>query len=248
MRRTAALGVQLGHTIYLVNHRGCGEGVGLARHPYHSGRGEDLSEVLHLGRTRHPDKKHIAIGFSLSANALLLLLSGRRGTTLPDAAIAVNAPIHLEHSSKALLKGLNRIYDFRFSTECQRNIGEMKKRGLIDKEKYKFPWFTNLRDFDSIYTAPAGGFSSREDYYDSCSTHLVLGSITVPTVIITSEDDPFIDYRNYTSATLSSSAILHLEKSGGHLGYLTDRPTPLGTNRWLDYATREYLSELDSLL
>ena len=248
MQRTAALGIELGHTVYLVNHRGCGEGLGLARNPYHSGRAEDLSEVLQVGRKHYPGKKHIAVGFSLSANALLLLLSGRRGTTLPDAAIAVNAPIHLESSSKDLVRGLNKIYDFRFSAACRLNVNTMQKNGLIKKGTYKFPWLTNLREFDSIYTAPAGGFSSREDYYSTCSTHLVLGAIKVPTVIIMSEDDPFIDYRNYTSATLSSSAILHLEKSGGHLGYLTDQPTPLGTNRWLDYATREYLAELGSLL
>lgn len=248
MQRTAALGIELGHTIYLVNHRGCGEGLGLARNPYHSGRAEDLSEVFRLGRAGHPGKKHIAVGFSLSANALLLLLSGKRGTVLPDAAIAVNAPIHLESSSHALLKGINRIYDFRFAIACRLGVRDMEKKGLVEKGRYKFPLFSNLREFDALYTAPAGGFTSREDYYSSCSTHLLLGAITIPTVIITSEDDPFIDYRNYTSATLSSSAILHLEKYGGHLGYLTDRPTPLGTNRWLDYATREYLIELSSLL
>lgn len=248
MQRTAALGVELGHTIYLVNHRGCGEGLGLARNPYHSGRAEDLSEVLRLGRAQNPGKKHIAVGFSLSANALLLLLSGRRGTTLPDAAIAVNAPIHLESSSLDLLQGLNRVYDFRFAIACRLNVKEMERKGLVEKGKYKIPLLSNLREFDSLYTAPAGGFASREDYYSSCSTHLCLGAIQVPTVIITSEDDPFIDFCNYTSATLSSSAILHLEKVGGHLGYLTDRPTPLGTHRWLDYATREYLMELGSLI
>jgi uncharacterized protein len=248
MQRTAALGVELGYTVYLVNHRGCGEGHGLARNPYHSGRAEDLSEVIRVGKAKNPAKKHIAVGFSLSANALLLLLSGRRGTTLPDAAIAVNAPIHLENCSIELGRGLNKIYDIRFSTACKLNILSMKKKGLVEKERYKLNWLSNLRDFDSVYTAPAGGFSSREDYYSTCSTHLLLGAITVPTVIITSEDDPIIDYRNYTSATLSSSAILHLEKSGGHLGYISAKPTPLGTNRWLDYATREYLLELGSLI
>jgi hypothetical protein len=37
-------------------------------------------------------KKHLVIGFSLSGNALLVLASGDRGSTLPDAVISVNAP------------------------------------------------------------------------------------------------------------------------------------------------------------
>jgi predicted alpha/beta-fold hydrolase len=242
MLRTASVGVRLGHSVFMVNHRGCGEGQGLAAHPYHSGRAEDLSAVIANGRRLYPNKKHIAVGFSLSANALLFLLSGRRGDTWPDAAIAVNGPIHLESASFALGKGLNRIYDFRFSVECRREVQFREKKGLLPAGKYKFPLWTSLRDFDSLYTAPASGFSSREDYYSTCSTHSLLRHITVPTLLITAKDDPFIDYRNYLSAQLSPSVALHLEENGGHMGYLTNQPTVLGTHRWLDYALHEYLS------
>jgi predicted alpha/beta-fold hydrolase len=244
MVRTAALGRRFGWDVYLVNHRGCGEGRGLARKPYHSGRGEDLSEAIRFGRARHPEKKHLAVGFSLSANALLLLLSGKRGEVQPDAAIAVNGPIDLANASRLLEQGMNRIYDLRFSAECRLDVKYRQWKGLLDR-KYSFPWLSTLRDFDSIYTCAEGGFESREDYYESCSTKPHLSSIRVPTLLLTAEDDPFIDYRDYASAELSPHVHLHIEKTGGHLGYLTSRKTALGTHRWLDYALWEYMSCLE---
>src|SRR5262249_44632192 len=72
MRRTTALALARGHAVLCVNHRGCGEGAELARRPYHSGRAEDLAAAIAWGRARHPDFRHGAVGFSLSANALLL--------------------------------------------------------------------------------------------------------------------------------------------------------------------------------
>jgi hypothetical protein len=54
MHRTAELALKLGHSVVMVNHRGCGEGVGFANEPYHSGRSEDLSAVLEYGRRRFP--------------------------------------------------------------------------------------------------------------------------------------------------------------------------------------------------
>lgn len=243
MVRTSAIGRKLDWDVYLVNHRGCGEGRGLARNPYHSGRAEDLSEAIRFGRARHPGKRHIAIGFSLSANALLLLLTGKRGEVQPDAAIAVNGPIDLENASQLLEQGLNRVYDIRFSAECRLDVKYREWKGLLDR-KYRFPWLLTLRDFDAIYTSAAGGFSSREDYYSSCSTREHLSLIKVPTILLTAKDDPFIDYRDYVGAKRASNVHLHVEEFGGHLGYLSAKSTPLGTNRWLDYALWEFLKKL----
>jgi predicted alpha/beta-fold hydrolase len=244
MRRIAALGKKLGFDIYLVNHRGCGEGRGLAGKPYHSGRADDLGAAIALGREKHPGKHHIAIGFSLSANALLLLVSGKHGKDLPDAAIAVNAPIDLERASLLLRKGMSKIYDYRFAIECRMDIENRKKLGLLGADKYEFPLWMNLRDFDRIYTGPASGYQTRENYYASCSAAPVLQHTQIPTVLLSAKDDPFIDYQDYVGAKLSSNIIFHLEEFGGHLGYLTQNPTPLGTRRWLDYAIFEYLTAL----
>jgi predicted alpha/beta-fold hydrolase len=241
IHRTSLLAQREGHGVILANHRGCGEGVGLAREPYHSGRGEDLATVIAHGKQLFPRHRHVAIGFSLSANALLLLLSGRRGETRPDAAICVNAPIDLARCAELLRQGLNRIYDIKFYLQCRRDV----LNGLADPAlKAKLPVLTTLYRFDSLYTAPAGGFTSREDYYSSCSTHSLLADIRTPTVVMTSKDDPFVPYDSYARAQVSRAVHLHVEEFGGHMGYLTREKTPLGTRRWQDYAVLQALREL----
>jgi predicted alpha/beta-fold hydrolase len=241
MHRTAMLAARHGFGTFLVNHRGCGEGAGLARGPYHSGRAEDLSAVIAEGRKLFPDHRHLAIGFSMSGNVLLLLLSGLRGSSQPDCAIAVNAPIHLESASSLLSKGFNRVYDARFYLQCRRDVFT----GAGNEElKARLPRFSTIYNFDRLYTAPAGGFRDRQDYYESCSTHHLLDRIKVPTVILSSYDDPFVPVQNYLNSKPSRSVHLHIEKVGGHMGYWNRVKTPLGTRRWQDYAVNEAMKFL----
>ena len=243
MRRTALVAQQLGHSVLMVNHRGCGDGRGLAAGPYHSGSAADLSSAIALGRKMHPEKKHLAIGFSLSANALLLLVGGRHELAQPDLAITVNAPINLARAARMLQQGLNRIYDLHFLGRLREDIHFRKNKGLI-KRDYVIPFFSSVRDFDEIYTAPAAGFENREEYYRLCSTKDFLANIRIPTVVMSAKDDPFIPYQDYVEARLSANVHLHLEEFGGHLGYLSRVKTPLGTGRWLDYALWHYIQVL----
>lgn len=237
MQRTAIIVRRLGYHLFINNHRGCGKGVGLAARPYHSGRAEDLSAVVAYGKSKLPECQHIAIGFSLSANALLLLAAGIRGQVLPDMAIAVNGPINLNQTSLDLSRNFNRIYNFRFILQLRRYVKDNYPKGTA---LLKGVW--DLRTFDEVYTAPMGGFKSREDYYQACSAQQYLSQIKIPTVLLTAEDDPFVDVRDYFASTLSPSVILHVEKHGGHMGYLS-----MGKlRRWLDYALENYLKSIQN--
>lgn len=228
-RSTRVVLERQGYSVLRVNHRGCGEGRGLAKKPYHSGRAEDLSQAITYARNLCPGEPVFALGFSLSGAALLLLLTGRRGTEKPDAALAVNAPIQLEKSALLLKRGLNRVYDLRFVKLCN---------STVPSPPPVRPWAT-LHDFDRAYTAPQGGFQSREDYYSSCSSGPHLQAIQTPTVILTAADDPFIDVKDYQDARLSPTTHLHIERVGGHMGYLSQEK-----GRWLDYAIGQSLESL----
>jgi uncharacterized protein len=160
---------------------------------------------------------------------------------LPDAAIAVNAPIHLEDCALNLKKGLNRIYDLQFVTACRQEV-RSRHQSEDEFKNAAFPRLGTLHDFDNWYTAPVSGFKNREDYYESCSTHLRLKNIRTPTVILTAADDPFVSVKPYRDAQISSYVQMHIEDVGGHMGYLTKMKTPLGTHRWLDYALHESLT------
>lgn len=237
MQRTALRARNLGHHVFINNHRGCGKGAGLAAEPYHSGRASDLSKVIEFGRNMLPDHQHIAIGFSLSANALLLLAAKEGATVQPDFAIAVNGPINLDRASINLGKGLNKIYDKRFTLELERYMKRNRPQDVGD-----FSLVKDLRDFDERYTAHLGGFRNRAHYYEVCSAKQYLPKINIPTVIITAEDDPFVSIQDYREANYSPTTVVHIEKHGGHMGYLTRNG--LGHKRWLDMALETYIREI----
>jgi len=247
MQRTALLCQRMGHTVVLVNHRGAGHGAAHARHPYHSGRAEDVSCVIKKLREMFPRKKQIAVGYSMSGNILLCLLGGFRGDMKPDGAVTINAPLNLMRGSRLLKTGFNRVYDARFVLRLRKTIEQKYRDGLIS-EKYNIPPWSTVWDMDQIYTAPAGGFRDREDYYNTCSSIHYLPKIDVPTYSLTAEDDPFVSVQDYLSAPFSKFTQVHVERRGGHLGYISRRPTVLGSIRWMDYYLYEAFKALENTL
>ncbi len=246
MQRTAMLAQRFGHTVVLVNHRGAGDGILEARRPYHSGSTEDMSAVLKVLKNKYPGKKQITVGFSLSGNISLALLGGYKGSEKPDGAITVNAPLALEKGAHLLKTGMNRLYDLRFVLRLRKLIQEKHRLGVI-QERYKVPPWATVFAMDEIYTAPAGGFRDRADYYDSCSSIHYVHNIQTPTYILTAEDDPFIDVQDYRSAPFSKTCQVHIEKRGGHMGYIA-KASPQGGRHWLDYYLKEALSALATTL
>jgi len=240
--RTVGLARRLGHHVWTVNHRGCGEGRGLARRPYHSGSGADLGAAFAAARQRHPDLCQLAIGYSLSANALLLNLGGglQEPAGQPDAAIAVNPPLDLGACADSIHHGLSRLYELRFIRRCRSAIRQRIQDGLIQDVYQTWPTMS-LREFDDAYTTKAGGFRDADDYYARCSARHHLSKIALPTVILMAEDDPFIPWRHAVESNPSKAVHLHLEPRGGHMGYLS---RDLPGNRWLPYALEHYTRQL----
>ena len=233
MLATVLLAQNLGYHCYSVSLRGSDPLKGKSKLPWHSGRSKDLSDIIAYGKAHHIGFKHVAISFSSSANALLCLLGGKDGNSLPDYAIASNAPLDLEKCSILLTKKTNRLYDLRFLIRL-RNIIK-----LNINETYKYiqssPYKTTLRDFDNEYTAPVCGFKNREDYYQQCSAAPFLKNIKTPTVLIHASDDPFVDFSDYQK--ISNPMIkLNIQKNGGHVGYIDK-----SGKHWLFSAIEKYL-------
>ncbi len=240
LRRAAAVLLARGHSVWAANHRGCGAGRGLAARPYHSGSSADLAAVLAASRAEAPELTHLALGFSLSGNALLLLAAEGRAPWL-RGLIAVNPPIDLARASADIHRGACRLYELRFLLRLRRAIRERERDGLA-RRRHRIPLTASLREFDELYTAPEGGFANADDYYTRCSAGPRLAAITTPGVILTAADDPFVAPAAYAGLTLPASLLLHLEPSGGHVGYLERHG--LGARPWLDGALVHYVEAL----
>lgn len=236
---TAAL-TGSGHTVLAVDHRGCGAGVGRTSRPWHAGCRDDLAAALDFARTLAPKAHHTAIGFSLSGNALLVL-QVEDPDRAPDLAVAVHPPVDLARCSHRLLAGVNRLYDVRFTRQMKLWLRDAVASGRIESPG-RLGALATLRDFDEHFTGRAAGFDGRDAYYAACSTHERLTEITRPTHLLVAADDPFVPLDMLRDAPRSDAVTVHVQPTGGHLGYLAAAPTPLGTRRWLDWALRELVS------
>jgi predicted alpha/beta-fold hydrolase len=231
-----ALHNELKHSVIRWNHRGQGEGAGLARGIYFSGAIHDAAAAIRFGRERWPDRKHIAVGFSLSGNLVLQVLSRTSELPtegIPDAAIVVNPSIHPLNSALQLKRGINRIYDQAFVSEFRKSVALRHQMEGMEPAP-AIPRGISVYDFDELYSAPAAGFPSRDAMYTYAQSRDRLHLIERPTLIVTSQDDPFIPFEDFEKAHPSAAIQMVATTHGGHLGFLDRDPSTGRLRRWLD--------------
>ena len=203
------------------NYRGCsGEPNRLAA-SYHSGKTDDLQTVI----DHASDYDSIAlVGFSIGGNITLKYLGDAGANHDPRicAAFALSVPIDLAGSATTMAEPSQRFYMKRFM-KCLR----MKIRWKIEShpEKVKdlgLEEIKTFREFDEKYSAPMNGFKDANDYWTSCSSKPVLKNIRVPTLLLSSKDDPFLPPSCYPEEIAKASQHLHFEptEKGGHVGFI----------------------------
>jgi predicted alpha/beta-fold hydrolase len=230
IQRSAQVAFDAGWTVVMVDHRGAGLAEGMAKSPYHSGRGQDISDVLSYLKNRFKNYVQVANAFSMSGSILLNLISGRNGHVLPDYSIVVNAPVNLQSAAELLTKGLSKIYDLRFYRKLRSDI---KKNYQMD-----LPLMGTTQDIDDIFTSKKSGFIDKNDYYEKCSTQSHVQNIQTPTFVLTSKDDPFVSFGNYKNLAWPNCVHVTYSKYGGHMGYFSKNEVSHNgqsfKKRWMD--------------
>jgi hypothetical protein len=235
----------IGIRSFRLDHRGCGEGEHLSQFPYHAGRSEDAFEALSFIRNLCRGSLIGIAGFSLSANIILKLLgSDAHRRYLPSelaCAVTVNPPLDLLRCNEELEKPSNRIYQNHFVSFLTKQVAERIVR-FPDAPKPRYSTMpARLREFDDLYTAPASGFSGVHDYYSTCSGKLFVPAIEVPTLILSSRDDPLIPSETFDQLQYPAAVQVHLAESGGHMGYIGRRNFD-PDRRWMDWRVVDWLS------
>jgi hypothetical protein len=153
-------------------------------------------------------------------------------------------PIDLASSGTAMSSLKNKVYMEAFLKTLRLKILE---------KAHKFPEFPlnkdqlfkakTFREFDALYTAPVFGFSGAEDYWEKASSKPYLKSIETPTLLITSEDDPFLAEACYPikEAKASKKFYLEITKYGGHVGFISS--FLVHQNRWLENRMLNFIKQ-----
>lgn len=240
----------LGWGADLLSFRGCGDEPNAARRFYHSGETTDLAFVLQRIVDEFPKAPIAVVGYSLGGNVLLKYL-GERGTDVPDrvlAAAAVSVPFDLEAGSRFISTGFSHVYDRHFLSSLRRKAFAKLDRypDLFDRAAVERA--TTLFDFDNAVTAPVHGFADAQDYYARSSSRHFLGDIRVPTLLLSSYDDPFLPPHVLREVAQSAAANPWLEteftERGGHVGFIDGvvpwRPRYYAEWRVMDYFRRAF--------
>lgn len=212
-----------GYNVIRMNMRNCGDTDELTPTLYHSGLSSDVAAVMRHYAGRFGLQRVALVGYSMGGN-LVLKLAGEWGREAPLCAVATVCPaIDLAAGSDALHEPTNRMYEWHFLRGLMRRY---RRKAALFPQIYAsrtIGRIRSLREFDNAIVAPFCGFRDADDYYYRAASARVVSRIVVPTLIIHSEDDPFVRLLPETrAALLANPNILLVEtQHGGHCAYLS---------------------------
>lgn len=215
------------------NMRGCGSGFGRAKYICNVSRSEDFLKVFYTLALDTPNSPFVVIGYSLGGNLVLRSAGviGKEAKGLIHSIISISPPVDLFCSAKLLTRSKNSFYH-KYFLQILRSRIRQRERLYPDFPKVVFPKNMNVIDFDSICTAPEGGFKDALDYYAKCSAKPLIENIGVNTKILFAEDDPIINPNQLDSLKLPPHIDIYKTKRGGHLGLLARKKN--GGLHWMD--------------
>lgn len=246
MRGIAAKAWKGGLNVVRLNQRTCGGSEHLSPGLYHGGMGGDMRSVVStLVRDEGLESIWIA-GYSMGGN-ITLNLAGEANRT-PAAlrgVVAVSPNIDPASCVTALDSWPNWTYRQHFVRSLKARVRRKERLFPGTFPVSRLRGIKTLREFDEIVTAPAGGFSGADEYYDRTGARRVLSTIEIPTLIITARDDPIVPYAQFlhSEAHLNPWITLVAPAHGGHCGFF-QRARPeedryWGENRLVEFIVRQ---------
>lgn len=211
-----------GFNVIRMNQRTCGGTEHLTPTLYNSGLSEDYRAVVTELVQRNGLNRIWLVGYSMGGN-LVLKAAGELGTSQPAlaGALAVCPNIDPTRCAEALEQPRNWIYHKHFLMNLKTRL--RRKSALFPGrwDLSRLDRISCISEFDDVYTAHDGGYQNGADYYDRAGARHVLGSIAVPTLIITSQDDPFIPYSMFTIPLIQRHPTIRVvaPRHGGHCGF-----------------------------
>ncbi len=225
MQGTAEKAWVAGFNVVLMNQRNCGGTEHLSPTLYNSGLSGDYRAVVSELAGRDGLPVIFACGYSMGGN-LILKMAGEMAGSAPRellGVVAVCPSLDLAACADALHEPRNALYEWNF-------VNNLRKRFRRKVELYPDRFQLNgvdrvrsVREFDDVITAPYCGYRDAVDYYQRASAIRVTHQICVPTLILTSADDPFIPLAPFYQSSVSANPRIRLEVTshGGHCGFIS---------------------------
>lgn len=232
-----------GYCVLRLNMRGAGPSRATCAGQYSSGSSRDLAELIGLLPQDLTAAGIVAVGYSVGGGILLKYLGEEGAQTPLRAAASVSAPIDLLGTVRCLMRRRNFLYH-RYVFEAVRREALAEGAVLTAEERQNITASRTLYEFDDVFIGPRSGCAGADDYYFKCSAVNFLPSISTPTLVLASLDDPWVPGGAYVGHHWGSNTAQCLTPvlipSGGHVGFHGVG----GYKPWSDLAVMKFLDEL----
>ncbi len=227
-----------------MNQRNCGGTEQLTPTLYNSGLSGDYRAVL-LELIAEGFEQIYFAGYSMGGN-LVSKMAGEWGAAPPKelrGVCAVCPSMDLSACADALEETENYLYQRHFVKGL---MARYRRKAELFPERYSkngFGPIRTVREFDDEITAPHFGYRDAEDYYQHAGAKRVIGEVSVPMLLITAKDDPFVPYEALvrSGAGKNSSVKFVTPEHGGHCGFISRWE---GTERfWAEERVVEFVAE-----
>lgn len=232
-----------------LNQRNCGGTEALTPTLYNSGLSVDFRAVLNELIERDSLPEIFFAGYSMGGNLVLKMageLAGGAPRQLRGIA-AVGPVLELAKCVDAVDLPSNFVYQRHF-VEGLKN--RMRRKARLFPGKFDLGPMARvrtLREFDDVITATYCGFRDASDYYARSSALRIAGEICVPTLVVTSQDDPFVPFASFSDPALTKNPHIRLiaPQRGGHCAFISRYG---GDNRfWAEGRVMEFFKELSGI-
>ena len=209
-----------GYRVIICSCRGCNGSKLKTKRICDSTNYQDTHVIIDYISKKYPlAKKKFLLGFSMGA-----IISVNYTTEYDDldGVISVSHIVDNKRADILLCKGFGfNLYAKPLLKSLTRSI---KKSDLYtDEEKKKICNIKTSAEFHDLVSAKNMGLKNSEEYYEITKLYGKPAKVKIPTLIITSEDDPltsrdFIDVKELTDKSNNNLAFI-LTKEGGHVSF-----------------------------
>jgi predicted alpha/beta-fold hydrolase len=207
-----------------MNQRNCGGTERLTPTLYNSGLSGDYHAVL-TELIADGFERIFFAGYSMGGN-LVTKMAGELGPDAPKelkGAAVVCPALDLSACADALEKPINYAYQRHFVKNL---MARYHRKVDLFPELYRRDGFgpiRTVREFDDEITAPCFGFKDAEEYYQDASAKKVIGKVTVPLLVMTAKDDPFVPFESFLRSSVEENPCVWFAapEHGGHCGFIS---------------------------
>lgn len=242
-----------GMNVVRLNMRNCGGTLHLTPTLYNAGLSHDPLAVAKELKAKDGIENIVLVGFSIGGNIVLKAAAelGVAGSTILAGVCAVSPSVDLAPCLDALESGFNKFYEQRFLAGLKAKLKEKQRLFPEIYDTTKLTAVRRLREFDGLYTAPHGGYGTAENYYQAASALPFLDRLSVPTLIVHAQDDPFVPFGSLGSRKLENNRCINLlsPEHGGHAAFIhkDQEAPPLLDRFWAENRVITFCLEVNAL-